>query len=64
MQRSKFMSKFWNFFLKILDDSVESVSVVNNGGNPQIVVTPKGTAKDILEAVNKNGKKTTQEEGK
>lgn len=58
------MSKFWNFFLKILDDSVESVSVVNNGGNPQIVVTPKGTAKDILEAVNKNGKKTTQEEGK
>lgn len=59
------MSKFWRLILETLNDSIESVSIVNNGGNPQIVVTPKGAAKNIIDAVNKeNGEKEATQEGK
>lgn len=57
------MSKILNTILGLISDNVQSVSIVNNGGTPQIVVTPKNTAKEILDAVNRgiNGKEATQE---
>lgn len=54
---------FWANLLSILNDNIESITVVNKDGKPQVVVTPKNTAKEILDAVSKDRKngEATQE---
>jgi hypothetical protein len=45
--------------LGFLSDNIHSVTVVNNDGNPQLMVQPKGIAKVLIDDISKeieNGK--------
>jgi hypothetical protein len=49
--------------LGFLSDNIHSISVVNNDGNPQLMVQPKGIAKVLIDDISKeieNGKKAKE----
>ena len=54
------MSKFWEAIIGTVINSVDSIAIKNNGGTPQIVITPKGAVLEVFDAA----KKVIEENGK